>query len=272
MKRIAFTAIFAITAMALSSFLTPCRAQVIESQLEGITVDEDPVCICEEVDEEMIFTTYETQPKFPGGMQALMEYMKNELRYPKKCRKAKIEGRSFVRFTVEKDGKLTEFEIIRSSGNKLLDKEAIRAIRKMPRWIPATQCNTPVPMKYVLPVRFRLDEYNNTKHNEKEALPVAEQMPEFPGGMPALLEYLKTEIRYPKKCREAGVEGWAIITFVVKKNGKAKSFEVARSSGNKLLDKEAMRVIKKMPKWTPGMHEGKNVNVMFALPISFKLR
>ncbi len=110
------------------------------------------------------------------------------------------------------------------------------------------------------------------KFEKNNVLPVAEQMPEFPGGMPALMEYLKKEVRYPKKCREAGVEGRAIITFVVKKNGKVKDFEVARSSGNKLLDKEAMRVIKKMPKWKPGMHEGKNVNVMFALPISFKLR
>ncbi|MBR5477379.1 MAG: energy transducer TonB [Bacteroidaceae bacterium] len=110
------------------------------------------------------------------------------------------------------------------------------------------------------------------KLEKNNVLPVAEQMPEFPGGMPALMEYLKKEVRYPKKCREAGVEGRAIITFVVKKNGKVKDFEVARSSGNKLLDKEAMRVIKKMPKWKPGMHEGKNVNVMFALPISFKLR
>ena len=110
------------------------------------------------------------------------------------------------------------------------------------------------------------------KHERNDALPVAEQMPEYPGGMPALMKYLQNEIRYPKKCREAGVEGRTIIKFVVKKNGKIKKIEVARSSGNKQLDKEAMRVIKKMPKWTPGKHEDKNVNVMFALPISFKLR
>ena len=61
----------------------------------------------------------------------------------------------------------------------------------------------------------------------------------------------KKRLRYPKKCREAGVEGRTIITFVVKKNGKVKNFEVTRSSGNEQLDKEAMRVIKKMPKWKP---------------------
>ena len=110
------------------------------------------------------------------------------------------------------------------------------------------------------------------KLERNDVLPIAELMPEFPGGMPALMEYLQNEIHYPKKCRDAGVEGRTIITFVVKKNGKIKDIEVARSSGNKLLDKEAMRVIKKMPKWKPGIHDGENVNVQFALPITFKLR
>lgn len=267
MKRNAFTAFFAIAAMALSPFATPCRAQVADSQAEGKATEEDVVFICEEVDEEMIFTTDETQPEFPGGVQALTEYIKNELRYPRNCRKAKIEGLCFVKYTVEEDGWLTEIEIIRSSGNKELDKEAVRVIKKMPRWIPGTQCGIPVPVKYILPIRFKLDE-----HDKKDALPVAEQMPEFPGGMSALMEFLKNEIHYPKKCRVAGVEGRAIIKFVVKKNGKIKKIEVARSSGDEQLDKEAMRVIKKMPKWKPGMHDGKNVNTQFTLPISFKLR
>ena len=272
MKKSVCTAIFALTAMMFSSFATPCLAQVTESQIDGKATEEDVVFICEEADEDLTFITEETQPEFPGGMQALMEYVKNELHYPKKCRKAKIEGRSFVKYTIEEDGRVTDIEISKSCGNKLLDKEAVRVIKKMPRWMPGTQCGTPVPVKFVLPVRFNLNEYNDTKNNEKEALPVAEQMPEFPGGMPALIEYLQKEMRYPKKCREAGIEGRTIITFVVKKNGKVKDLEVARSSGDELLDKEAMRVIKKMPKWKPGMNDGKNVNVQFTLPITFKLR
>ena len=107
---------------------------------------------------------------------------------------------------------------------------------------------------------------------KNNVLPRAEQMPEFPGGMPALMEYLKEKIHYPKECRDAGIEGKAYIVFVVKKNGKIDEIEIARSTGNELLDKEALRVVKKMPKWKPGMHEGKKVNVLFALPITFKLR
>ena len=138
---------------------------------------------------------------------------------------------------------------------------AIFAIAAMVLSSLATPCRAQV----INPERMEEFEKNNV-------LPVAEQMPEFPGGMPALIEYMQKEMRYPKKCREAGVEGRSLITFVVKKNGKVKNFEVARSSGDKLLDKEAMRVIKKMPKWKPGMHDGKKVNVLFTLPITFKLR
>jgi TonB family protein len=153
MKKSAFTAIFTITAMVLSSLITPCRAQVPESLVEGMTVDKDPVYICEEVDEDMVFTTYETQPEFPGGSPALLAYIKNELRYPKKCREAGVEGRTIITFVVKKNGKVKNFEVARSSGDKLLDKEAVRVIKKMPRWIPGTQCGTPVPVKFLLPVK-----------------------------------------------------------------------------------------------------------------------
>ena len=88
-----------------------------------------------------------------------------------------------------------------------------------------------------------------------------------------VLSSLATPCRVlPKECRDAGIEGKAYIVFVVKKNGKIDEIEIARSTGNELLDKEALRVVKKMPKWKPGMHEGKKVNILFALPITFKLR
>ena len=64
--------------MTLSSLATAYPAQVTESHIKGMTVDKDPVYISEEVDEDMVFTTYETQTEFPGGMRALMEYIKND--------------------------------------------------------------------------------------------------------------------------------------------------------------------------------------------------
>ena len=269
MKRNAFTAIYAIVTIVLSSLVTPCRAQANNSNVD---YEDEPLVLLEDNGDFYTDVEYITQPEFPGGMRALYDYMKNELRYPKKCRKAKIEGRSLVKYIVEKDGRITDVEILASSGNKQLDKEAVRVIKKMPRWIPATQDNAPVRSVFALPVIFNLDEYATPVDNDKDVLLVAEHLPEYPGGVPALLAYLKNEIHYPKKCWKAGIEGISIVTFVVRNNGKIKDVRIQHSSGNKLLDKEAIRVIKKMPKWEPGMHEGKNVNVMFTLPIKFRLR
>ena len=107
---------------------------------------------------------------------------------------------------------------------------------------------------------------DNTVHT------VVENLPQFPGGLPAMADYLKNEIRYPKKCREQKIEGRSIITFVVKKNGKISKVKVLRSAGNKLLDKEAKRAVKSMPRWQPGTHQGKEVKVRMTLPVLFKLQ
>lgn len=100
---------------------------------------------------------------------------------------------------------------------------------------------------------------------------VVEEMPEFPGGMRALMDYLKKEIHYPKKCLKEGIEGRTFINFVVSSTGKIKNVKVTKSSGNKKLDKEAVRVVKKMPRWIPGKQSGKSVNVRFTLPVTFRL-
>ena len=120
--------------MTLSSLATAYPAQVTESHIKGMTVDEDPVYICKEVDKKgMIFITEETQPEFPGGMSALIEYLQKEMHNPKKFREAGVEGRAVITFVVKKNGNVKDFEVTRSSDNEMLDKEAIRIIKKMPK-------------------------------------------------------------------------------------------------------------------------------------------
>ena len=106
----------------------------------------------------------------------------------------------------------------------------------------------------------------------EEALPVAEQMPEFPGGMGELIKYLGENIQYPSKAKDNQWEGVALCQFIVEKDGSIKDAKILQSSGYPLLDTEALRVILNMPKWTAGMQNGDSVRVKFALPISFKLQ
>jgi TonB family protein len=103
--------------------------------------------------------------------------------------------------------------------------------------------------------------------NQDDVLDKVEIMPEFKGGMDALIKYMVDNIKYPK---ETKMEGKVFISFVIDEKGKVTKVEVAKSV-NDLLDKEALRVVKSMPNWSPGKDKGKNVKVKMTLPISFQL-
>lgn len=106
---------------------------------------------------------------------------------------------------------------------------------------------------------------------KEEAFMVAEQMPEFPGGMKELLKFLQDNLKYPENAMKNNVQGRVIVQFVVEKDGTLTEFKVARSVDPD-LDAEALRVLQTMPKWKPGMQRGKIVRVKFTVPVSFKLQ
>ena len=99
---------------------------------------------------------------------------------------------------------------------------------------------------------------------------VVEEMPDFPGGMKALMEYLSQNIKYPAEAHAKGIQGRVIVCFVVKKDGSIDNIKVVRSV-DPYLDKEAIRVITAMPKWKPGKQRGETVNVKFTVPVAFRL-
>lgn len=98
-----------------------------------------------------------------------------------------------------------------------------------------------------------------------------EQMPAFPGGENALMKYVQTNLRYPKKSAEKGIEGRAILRFIIETDGSIANVEVLRGFDPE-CDAEAVRVVNNMPKWTPGMQNGKAVPVYFTLPVVYRLR
>ena len=99
---------------------------------------------------------------------------------------------------------------------------------------------------------------------------VVEVMPQFPGGQIAMLKYIMENIKYPKQIMEEGIQGRVTVSFIVEKDGRVSNVRLLRSV-QPALDKEAIRVVKSMPKWTPGKQNGKPVRVRFNLPVMFKL-
>ncbi len=106
---------------------------------------------------------------------------------------------------------------------------------------------------------------------ETKVFDVVEEMPQFPGGQAALLEYLAKNIQIPVDAEENGVQGRVICTFVVERDGSLGDIRVVKSV-EPSLDQEAVRVIKSMPKWTPGKENGHNVRVKYTVPIQFRLQ
>ncbi|ETD16510.1 MULTISPECIES: energy transducer TonB [Prevotellaceae] len=110
------------------------------------------------------------------------------------------------------------------------------------------------------------------KHEEEnKVFEVVEQMPQFPGGPAALMEYLRSNTHYPVVAAENGVQGRVSISFVVEKDGSITDVQVARPV-DPSLDKEAARVVKSMPKWQPGKQNGSFVRVRYIVPVTFKLQ
>ena len=105
---------------------------------------------------------------------------------------------------------------------------------------------------------------------DKKVYDVVEQMPNFPGGYQKMHEFIEKNLHYPKECAENGIQGRVIIDFVVERSGKLTNIRVVKSV-NPALDKEALRIVKLMPKWIPGRQSYKEVRVKCIIPIPFQL-
>ena len=113
----------------------------------------------EELDNEPkqpdVYDVVEGMPQFPGGEAALMQYLSQNIRYPKEAMEAKTQGRVIVQFVIEKDGSISGAHVVKSV-NPQLDAEALRVVNAMPNWTPGTQNGQTVRVKYAVPISFRL--------------------------------------------------------------------------------------------------------------------
>lgn len=221
---------------------------------------------------DTIYLSSEQLPEFPGGQQAMFQYIADNVEYPVFARMNGIQGRTICQFVVNKSGSLSDIKILKSSGNNKLDKEAVNVIASMPKWIPGRSAGEIVRVKYTIPVTFKIVAAQPTNDSlvfssDTTIYAIVNQMPEFPGGQQVLFDYLSQNIRYPDKAN--GAQGRVIVTFVVEQDGSISNVEIAKSAGNKWLDQEGIRLVKSMPKWKSGVLKGKVVRVKYCVPITF---
>ncbi|SFU42631.1 outer membrane transport energization protein TonB [Porphyromonadaceae bacterium KHP3R9] len=125
-------------------------------QMETFVPPPPPKPKVEEVTEE-IFVVVEEQPEFPGGNAAMMKFLSDNIKYPVIAQENGIQGRVITNFVVEKDGSITDVQVVRGV-DPSLDKEAVRVIQSMPKWKPGKQRGSAVRVRFTLPVVFRLQQ------------------------------------------------------------------------------------------------------------------
>lgn len=243
-------------------------------------------------DKNPVFEIVEEMPSFVGGMSALMEYIGKNVKYPVIAQENNIQGRVIVSFIVDKDGGITDPKVIRSV-DPYLDKEAIRVISGMPKWNPGKQKGEAVRVRYTVPVSFKLSGPPAPELEVKDSIlsevvvtglaleekagaevskivSIPDVMPQFAGGLDALMQYLGRSIKYPIVAQQAKEEGRVIVQMVIDKEGQVTEPRVIKSVST-TLDAEAIRVVNSMPRWKPGTVKGEAVRVKYTLPITFRL-
>ena len=126
-----------------------------ETVISDVPKYEEVEDVEEEETAEEVFVIVEEQPHPKGGMQAFYDYVNSNIHYPSQARRMNIEGRVFVQFIIEKDGSISQIEVIRGVGGGC-DEEAVRVLSNAPKWAPGKQRGKPVRVKMVFPIVFKL--------------------------------------------------------------------------------------------------------------------
>ena len=314
-----------VTTLALSVFATPeivSPVQDVVSKFEGKGTDTSadlqaigkfsPEIMGEvqnatTANEDTIYGKVDKNAEYPGGTEALMKFMMTNLKYPETCRKEGIQGRVVIKFVVNTDGSIVDMEEVRSP-HADLTAEAMRIIKMMPKWTPATVGGKTVRSRFFLPVMFWLDGGKKTQYTspQKPQSPQSltdeqKAVHDWFGAQPELMTHLNKNIRYPKECQEQGFEGRVLVSIAVEKDGSvsvdgseykpvsskndtpvavnayknADGTQAAKLSEEELKNlmiKEAERVLKAAPKLKPYKNgKGETVRATFKVPVMFRL-
>lgn len=314
-----------VAALALSAFATPeivSPVQDVVSKFEskGTDTSADLQAIgkfsteimgevqnAATANEDTIYGKVDKNAEYPGGTEALMKFIMTNLKYPETCRKEGIQGRVVIKFVVNTDGSIVDMEEARSP-HADLTAEAMRVIKMMPKWTPATVGGKTIRSRFNLPVMFWLDGGKKTQYTspQKPQSPQSltdeqKAVHDWFGAQPELMTHLNKNIRYPKECQEQGFEGRVLVSIAVEKDGSvsvdgseykpvsskndtpvavnayknADGTQAAKLSEEELKNlmiKEAERVLKAAPKLKPYKNgKGETVRTTFKVPVMFRL-
>lgn len=239
----------------------------------------------------------------------LCRYLENAIRYPYILAKIKMEGEVDVLFSVNSEGRIDEVQIVKGF-DPLADDEVVRAIHSLPKWEVTSHADKNIKLKHQLQINFTLNDdiiaqaeqmsENGAKDDEyigallidesqsiseqkdsvaverdnstivKTVDPLLNKAPQFPGGEDALTAYIQANLKYPKRALQMKIEGRVIFNLLISSEGEISRIALFRGIYRDCND-EAFYLVKKMPKWIPGIKDGKPTAMEVMLPIPFVL-
>jgi TonB family protein len=210
------------------------------------------------------------------------EFLSTNIKYPAEAVQNKIEGVVYMNFQVGPDGEVRDVQITKGIGYGC-DEEARRVITLFPKWQPGKRDGKPVPVRCVVPVRFRLAQNQNAGQivtTTPAPVDTVVQLPPLPNEFTIVEQmpysdyeygkYFATNLKYPDEALKNKIEGVVYVNFQVGPQGEIRDVQVAKGIGAG-CDQEAVRVITQMPKWVPGKQGGKVVPVRCVIPVRFRL-
>ena len=240
---------------------------------------------------DKIITDPEIVPMYTGGTAEMHRFISNTLSYPPDAVARNAQGLVVYTFVVEKDGTLSDFNIIHRA-DSLLNEEALRILKNMPPWRPARHKGEIVRAETYVPMYFKLNKnarmatgtsrpsssatakaYAKTDRGlleNNDIYTIVDKMPYYEAGEKGLANFISHNIRYPREALQQGIEGRILCSFVVAADGTVSNIEVVEGLHSSLND-EAIRVLGLMPRWIPGENGGEKVNVKCLLPIDFTI-
>ncbi len=222
--------------------------------------------------------------------QAMNSHVKKHFKYPANSFDDGIQGRVLVQFTINTDGTVGKMNIITPYKGEELGDEARRIISKLPKFIPAKHSGVKVPVKYGLPITFKIPGVARTNiRTKKERANIVktevfefsnvDQLPKFKTCKASsldcfaqeLVKHIQNNFAYPEKAVNENIEGRVNISFIINTRGEVVNVVAKGANNGKILEESAISLVGKLPDFIPAVKNGKNVNTKYTFPIDYKL-
>lgn len=270
-----------LLSFAFAAFIIPVQAKRLITLTPLVSPKITIAIEKPDTNKNKIFTAVEQEPGFKGGMDKFIGFLERNLRYPADAEKNRVQGKVYITFVVEKDGKLSDIKVVRGV-SRTIDAEAVRVIGMSPKWNPGIQNNRPVKVQFTIPINFVLPPLQNDLQTKKlmdslvsipedqKIFTAVEQQPTFPGGIEKFNEYVSKHMRYPEEAKNSQIEGTVRVNFVIEKDGSLSDIKISGSAHSE-LNAEAIRLMTECPKWNPGFQNGTPRRVEYTAFVQFKL-